>query len=282
MTLRKRRLFAKVVSIIMLSSTVITSDGIVLAVEAGEIQEIAINQENKKTENVIVADLEDNFVTDSSGSDETEVTNSSVSSFVTSDMSADIMMSENSGVSLLSSSDELVSGDYTYTVFGNEATITGYTGSSTVVSIPSSIGGYTVIGIGNYAFVGCSNIEEIGAYAFYNCNDITIYGYTNSYAETYAKENNIPFMDVGEMDSTGYDSYVVGSLSSVDALSGTVTINGTTYNVSEDLDLTLATSILLNGDCKTVIALKKKWCTNYFGWGKKCYTTESWVTNSCN
>lgn len=145
----KRRFFAKVVSIIMLSSTMITSDGSVLALEAGEAQEIAINQENEKTENVIVADLEDNFVTDSSCSNETEVTNSSVSSFVISDMSADIMMSENGGVSLFSSSDELVSGDYTYTVSGNEATITGYTGSSTAVSIPSSIGGYMVTGIGN-------------------------------------------------------------------------------------------------------------------------------------
>lgn len=36
-------------------------------------------------------------------------------------MSVDIMMSENGRVSLLLSSDELVSGDYTYTVSGNEA-----------------------------------------------------------------------------------------------------------------------------------------------------------------
>ncbi len=101
-----------------------------------------------------------------------------------------------------------------------------------------------------------ASVTEIGDYSFYKCNNITIYGYTNSYAETYANENNIPFMDMGEMESGGYDSYIVGSLSSVDALEGIVTINGTTYSVSEDLDLSSATSILTS-DCKTVIALKK-------------------------
>lgn len=38
----KRRFLAKVVSIIMLASTAITSDGSVLALEAGEAQEIAV------------------------------------------------------------------------------------------------------------------------------------------------------------------------------------------------------------------------------------------------
>ncbi|MDE6567930.1 MAG: leucine-rich repeat protein [Lachnospiraceae bacterium] len=329
-------------------------------------------------------------------------------------MSTNMIASENSGVSLLSSSSDLVSGDYTYTISGNKATITGYTGSSSVISIPSNIGEYTVTGIGynafksnsvlksiifpntitsiggsafqnctalktvtmsynntveyaasiggnafsgctsltdiwlsenvtsisDQAFSGCTalkkltlpqslrsvgyriiestaissitipknvtssngvssygalancksltevifedgmtkipgyicasgsytsyitkvvipeSVTEIGYNALYKCINITIYGYTNSYAETYANENNIPFMDIGEMESGGYDSYVVGSLSSIDALGGTATINGTAYDVSEDLDISSATALLYS-DCKTVIALKK-------------------------
>lgn len=101
------------------------------------------------------------------------------------------------------------------------------------------------------------SVTEIGSNTFYKCDNMTIYGYANSYAETYANENSIPFMDIEDMESGGYDSYVIGCLSSVDALGGNLTINGTAYEASDDLDLSLATSILLNNDCKTVIALRK-------------------------
>ena len=70
--------------------------------------------------------------------------------------------------------------------------------------------------IGAEAFAECTNlkkivipssvteIEEEGYYgdlaylegAFYDCDNLTIYGYTGSYAETYAKENNIPFVSL--------------------------------------------------------------------------------------
>lgn len=40
------------------------------------------------------------------------------------------------------------------------------------------------------------SVTSIGSYAFYNCKNFTIYGYTGSYAETYAKENNIRFRSV--------------------------------------------------------------------------------------
>ncbi len=39
-------------------------------------------------------------------------------------------------------------------------------------------------------------VIKIGKYSFYNCKEFTIYGYKNSYAETYAKENEIPFLSV--------------------------------------------------------------------------------------
>lgn len=73
-----------------------------------------------------------------------------------------------------------------------------------------------ITSIGAEAFAECTNlnkivipssvteIEEEGYYgdlayldgAFYDCGNLTIYGYTGSYAETYAKENNIPFVSL--------------------------------------------------------------------------------------
>ena len=39
-------------------------------------------------------------------------------------------------------------------------------------------------------------VESIGDKSFYNCNNLTIYGYKNSYAEEYATENSIQFVSV--------------------------------------------------------------------------------------
>ena len=145
---RKRRLFAKIVSIIMLVSTVMTSNGIVMAAETRLTQVIASNQGNKKTENVTEVNRGKDLLVDNKGSNETEVSNSIVSSLVDSNVSANMIASENSGISLLSSSSDLVSGNYTYTLSGGKATITGYTGSAKTISIPTSISDYPVTGIG--------------------------------------------------------------------------------------------------------------------------------------
>lgn len=70
------------------------------------------------------------------------------------------------------------------------------------ISIPEG-----VKDIGNGAFIGCENLIEINipegvtsiaSNAFFNCNaNLVIYGKTGSYAETYAKENNIKFSSTG-------------------------------------------------------------------------------------
>ena len=66
----------------------------------------------------------------------------------------------------------------------------------------------SVTKIGPYAFNACTSlaeivipdsVTEIGTSAFNHCSDnLTIYGYTNSYAETYAKENEITFVALDE------------------------------------------------------------------------------------
>ena len=77
---------------------------------------------------------------------------------------------------------DYTSGYYKYSVSSGEATITAYTGSASSLSIPSSLGGYTVRKIGNYAFSGNtqlstvsfpSTLRVIGNGAFSDCNRLS-------------------------------------------------------------------------------------------------------------
>ena len=81
------------------------------------------------------------------------------------------------------------SGDWTYTVSNNEATITGYTGAGGAVTIPSVLGGYAVkkVGSGGWPPVSVfgnlnssvtsitipNSVTSIGDYAFTNCTGLT-------------------------------------------------------------------------------------------------------------
>ncbi|MFA7175055.1 MAG: leucine-rich repeat protein, partial [Kiritimatiellia bacterium] len=71
---------------------------------------------------------------------------------------------------------------YTYTIANGEVTITGYTGSDKVVSIPRAIQGLPVTSIGNSAFERCSgltgvtipdSVTSIGHQAFFLCTRLT-------------------------------------------------------------------------------------------------------------
>ena len=69
----------------------------------------------------------------------------------------------------------------------------------------------SVTSIGDWAFYGCIDLAEvtipesvttIGNEVFKNCPKLTLKGYTGSYAETYAKENDIPFEAISETTAT--------------------------------------------------------------------------------
>ena len=55
----------------------------------------------------------------------------------------------------------LTSGNYTYTVSGKNATITAYSGTASTLSIPSTLGGYTVTAIGPGAFANNTYLTSV-------------------------------------------------------------------------------------------------------------------------
>ena len=73
------------------------------------------------------------------------------------------------------------SGDWTYTVSNNQATITRYTGSGGAVTIPDTINGNIVTSVGFHAFSGTAvtsvniptSVTSIGYHAFYQCTSLT-------------------------------------------------------------------------------------------------------------
>ena len=71
-------------------------------------------------------------------------------------------------------------GDFEYYYECDSITINGYNGIGGEITIPSTINGKSVTSIGGSAFEGCTGL--------------TIYGKQGSYAETYANDNNIPFI----------------------------------------------------------------------------------------
>lgn len=75
-------------------------------------------------------------------------------------------------------------GDFTYTVDGSPlvATVTGYTGAGGAITVPSTLGGYATVAIGDSAFTNNlaitsvtipTGVETIGDYAFEQCSALT-------------------------------------------------------------------------------------------------------------
>ena len=116
-----------------------------------------------------------------------------------------------------SDGEELVYGDYEYSIVDNNAVIDKYTGSDSTVIVPDNIDGYDVTEIGDSAFAGCTNVKEIklpetletiGYYAFGSCTGLesikipskvkTIGQYAFGYCSN-LKEINLPegIKDIG-------------------------------------------------------------------------------------
>ena len=64
-------------------------------------------------------------------------------------------------ISVKAASEELTYGDFKYVVENDGVTITKYTGTDSVVTIPNIINGKDVLKIGEKAFYNCSNLKQI-------------------------------------------------------------------------------------------------------------------------
>lgn len=133
---------------------------------------------------------------------------------------------------------EEVQNSFNYFVNDDDTvTITKYTGNAKKFNVPivvntniiTSIGNSafdscnslenirlpnTIISIGDFAFKDCSNltsielpdsITSIGEGAFNGCNNLVIECYENSYAHTYAVENNIDFILISNESNDDYE-----------------------------------------------------------------------------
>lgn len=121
----------------------------------------------------------------------------------------------------------------------------------------------TVKSIGEYAFYGCKSLEYvyippattyIEEHAFDGCDKLVIYGYSGSYAETFANEKGIEFSSVGEVqeaNEAGGNSFATGG-----------NYNKFENNNAGDLN---ADGVVNNLDCELLqkFLTKKKEC--FFG-----------------
>ena len=162
----------------------------------------------------------------------------------------------NSGNSeLMSAINYYMYNDFEYTIYTNKqgsiykyaSKITMYMGKEKKVEIPSVMEGYTVDSIGENAFSNNKNIKHviipysvtsIGNAAFYNCNNLTIYGYKNSYAEEYAKTNNIKFALINSLTDTNTKITVIGGMQD-DTVINVTKLENTFENFVATYDITL-------------------------------------------
>ena len=100
--------------------------------------------------------------------------------------------------------------DYLYATASGTATITGYTGSVGVVTIPATLGGLPVVGIEHDAFSGSTNLTSVtildgvtnlGEWAFAFCNSLTNArlgnGITNLGADAFYKCPSLRSVTIG-------------------------------------------------------------------------------------
>ena len=105
--------------------------------------------------------------------------------------------------------------DFTYTSSGSTATITGYTGSSSSIEIPSTIDGLTVTAIGRNAFADRDitsvriplSVSTISSGAFQNCVDLR----TVNLPSGLSSIGNVAFKNCSSLTSINISSGSIGA-----------------------------------------------------------------------
>ena len=120
-----------------------------------------------------------------------------------------------------------------------------------------------------------ASVRSIGDYAFYKCNNMTIYGYTNSYAQQYAESNEIPFVSVAIAKNATADDVMshinLGDLISDVSLENTtiygpsVTIDGNTFSLFQ---FNAGATLKLNDKVQAKVDMDKKTVQVLIGFDK--------------
>ncbi|MBP3442295.1 MAG: leucine-rich repeat protein, partial [Clostridia bacterium] len=121
----------------------------------------------------------------------------------------------------------LTSGSYTYTVSGSNATITAYSGTASTLSIPSTLGGYTVTAIEHNAFTNNAYLTSVTI-----PGTVTRIGYSTTYYDG-------PFQGCKKLQSvtfsTGSKNAVIGPETFMGCISlQSVTIPGNYTTIKEN------------------------------------------------
>jgi hypothetical protein len=141
-------------------------------------------------------------------------------------------------------------GDYSYTQVNGQATIIRYSGPGGVVSIPSTLGGYPTVALGENAFYSYASltsvaipdsVTSIGDKAFESCTFLSSVSIPNSVitigAKAFKSCTSLPSVNLGDGVTTIGDEafYYCVSLGSLDLGSGITTIGNNAFSYCSDL-----------------------------------------------
>ena len=145
---------------------------------------------------------------------------------------------------IASNADDLIYGDYKYSLYNNEVTITGYTGTESSITIPSKIDIFYVKKIGIGAFRGCETlvdvvvpkgVETINWQAFSGCRSlktITLPEGLKAIGYAFIEDTSVTSLTIPNSveeliyDHSGPDYYGQGAVSGAEYLEKIIFENG--------------------------------------------------------